>query len=192
MRLLFVGMVMGIAVIGSDASADCLPTPSVCYCPDAVAVVDGHVETVAGEPDQTVDVRIDALTRDASDVLPALVEGELITIQPIYHTELSPGDRVLFGVDGDATLAGEVFPVSASDTVSCSQTFNHEASLIEATGWLLSETGQCRAALEEKGWMKPCDDTKSCGVAPVSSDGSLGGWAFVAIVAALGWIRRRR
>lgn len=189
MRPLLVGLVIGIASVSSRAHADCAPQPSVCYCPDAVAVVDGHVEVVG----ETFDVRIDVLARDASDVLPGLAEGDLITIQPEYQAGVLVGNRVLFGIDGGATLVGDVFVVSASNTVSCSMTFGHEAAVSEATGWLLAEAGQCRAALEKKGWMAPCDDTReSCSVAPVSGDGARTGWALLFFAAVLGWARRRR
>jgi MYXO-CTERM domain-containing protein len=136
---------------------------------------------------------MDAITRDAADVLPTLVEAELITIQPVYQTEVSVGDRVLFGLDAGGSLTGHVFPVSAQDMVSCSMTFGHDASVTEASGWLLSEAGQCRSALEKKGWMEPCDDTReSCAVAPAAGNGAHTGWALVLGVAALGWICRRR
>src|SRR5688572_8381733 len=133
MRLLLVGIIIVSGVgVTTRARADCAPQPSVCYCPDAVAVVDGQVEAV-GEP---LVVRIDAVTRDSPDLLPALTAGESISIQPMYPKGLAVGDRVLFGLDGGAALSGEVFPVSANDTVSCDMTFGHEASVSEATGWL--------------------------------------------------------
>lgn len=176
--------------LSRSARADCAPTPAACFCETAEAVVDGHVESAGA----TLAVRIDAISRRTPASLPQLVVGELISVDPIYSSTFGTGDRVLFAVDQNAQLSEIVFAVSAADTVKCEMSGNHEASIAEATDWLLADRSDCHAALEARGWMSPCDDTvESCSAsaerAPAASNwhGALA--LSVLLVSAL---RRRR
>lgn len=188
-RSSFLMVLFAVATLSRPVRADCSPTPASCFCETAAAVVDGHVEAAG----VAVEVRIDELTRKTADSVPGLAVGDLLAVDQVVYTSVAVGDRVLFGLDANGGIAGSLFVVSQNETAVCEVSGGHEASVSDATSWLLAERSACHAALESRGWMGRCNDTPgpSCSVA---APGERGGSGVVALLAlsVLGLVVARR
>ncbi len=164
------------------------------YCQAARAVVDGRVESIAGDAAAgfTLTVRIDAIAAgDATSLGIKVGESFLIGSSGFYPDGPKVGDRVLVPVEGPGRFGWRQFRVDAASDTRCDGTM---VSADVASELLVKTAQECSDSLDARGLAPPpCNDTVNCALrAEPSSDADSSLALLLVLSAVFGWRRRRR